>query len=116
MGRIWNGLLRVVGLLWAGLAKVWFFFFGAFTWKLPPWLAMIGSFFREVSFRLYKFKLVAPKKFYLSILTTLLIGVGGVGGYLYYKRLPKPELVTSSCSNPAAIAIDVGGATSVRVI
>jgi hypothetical protein len=55
---------------------------GSFSWTAPPWIAALNG--------LRKRK---PLVFYSLLILFFIVGFGGIGGYVYNKKLPKTDLV-----------------------
>ena len=75
------------------IKKVLSFFFGTFTWQLPPWLNFISQ--------LYNQSLAGIKKNKNIVWLTILFTVIGFGGVLWYDSLPKPVEVQITGTAPS---------------
>lgn len=75
------------------IKKVLFFFFGSFTWQLPPWLNIISQLFNKAN----AWRRENKKIVWLTI-AFMLIGYGGV---LWYDSLPQPVRVQITGTAPS---------------
>ncbi|MDH5601329.1 MAG: hypothetical protein OEY78_08510, partial [Gammaproteobacteria bacterium] len=75
------------------LKAIFFFFFGSFSWKFPPWLQAIASLVNKA--REWRKN---NKKIFWSALAAVVLVYAGV---LWYDSLPKPVQVQVSGTAPA---------------
>ena len=75
------------------IRKVLFFFFGSFTWQLPPWMNSISQLFQKaLAWRRQNKNIV-----WLTLVFTLM----GYAGLLWYESLPKPVQVEITGTAPS---------------
>ena len=75
------------------IKKVLFFFFGTFTWQLPPWLNFISD--------LYNKALIWLKENKKVVWLSLAFAVMSYAGVLWYDSLPKPIQVQITGTAPS---------------
>ena len=75
------------------LKAIFFFFFGSFSWKFPPWLAAIASLINKAR----QWRKDNKKVFWSGLAGVLLV----MGGYYYYESLPKPVRIEITGTAPS---------------
>ncbi len=112
MSRLSTVLSRLVSILLA--------LFGSFKWSPPSWLRSCGCFAirsTRAGWTWLNAKRVArPRWFWGTVVTALLVIVGGVCGWRWYQRLPKPELLSVKVWAPAALKLEKDAQPSKLVI
>ncbi|WP_027359799.1 alpha-2-macroglobulin family protein [Desulforegula conservatrix] len=69
---------RLIGFFISIIAAVT----GRFSWTAPPWITSINGFRKN-----------KPGAFYSLMILFFLIVCGSVSGYIYWKKMPKPDLI-----------------------
>jgi hypothetical protein len=82
-------ILRPLGLLGKGLAKIWFALFGRFSWSPPGWFSQTRSGWS-------RFSDARPRTTAAILIAILLLSCGSIWTWKWYQGRPKPHRVAAT--------------------